>query len=65
MLKGVGFDEIFECGDGETTVTMALNRLPDIAILDISMPRLMELQRPGKSGKTEDPYYLPYCRIRC
>jgi AmiR/NasT family two-component response regulator len=40
MLKGVGFDEIMECGDGETAVTTALSRLPDIAILDIAMPRM-------------------------
>jgi response regulator NasT len=40
MLKDVGFEEIIECGDGETAVTMALSRLPDIAILDISMPKM-------------------------
>jgi response regulator NasT len=40
MLKEVGFDEIIECGDGEDAVAMALSRLPDIAILDISMPKM-------------------------
>jgi AmiR/NasT family two-component response regulator len=40
MLKGVGFDEIMECGDGETAVSMALSRLPDIAILDFAMPKM-------------------------
>ncbi len=40
MLKRVGFDEIMECGDGETAVTMALSRLPDIAILDFAMPKM-------------------------
>jgi response regulator NasT len=40
MLKDVGFEEIIECGDGETAVTTALSRLPDIAILDISMPKM-------------------------
>jgi two-component system, response regulator PdtaR len=40
MLIEVGFDEIMECGDGETAVATALSRLPDIAILDISMPKM-------------------------
>jgi response regulator NasT len=40
MLKDVGFEEIFECGDGEAAVTTALSHLPDIAILDISMPKM-------------------------
>ncbi len=39
MLKDVGFEEIIECGDGEAAVAAALSRLPDIAILDISMPK--------------------------
>ncbi len=38
-LKELGFDEVMECGDGETAVKLALDRLPDIAILDISMPK--------------------------
>lgn len=38
-LQELGFDEIMECGDGETAVSMALSRLPDIAILDVSMPK--------------------------
>ncbi|KAF0219194.1 MAG: response regulator [Geobacteraceae bacterium] len=38
-LKELGFDEIMECGDGETAVSMALSRLPDIAILDVAMPK--------------------------
>lgn len=40
MLKEVGFDEIMECGDGEAAVATALSRFPDIAILDISMPKM-------------------------
>jgi response regulator NasT len=40
MLMEVGFNEIMECGDGETAVATALSRLPDIAILDISMPKM-------------------------
>jgi two-component system, response regulator PdtaR len=39
-LKDLGFDEIMECGDGEAAVRMALDRLPDIAILDVSMPKM-------------------------
>lgn len=40
MLMEVGFQEIMECGDGEAAVATALSRLPDIAILDISMPKM-------------------------
>lgn len=38
-LQDIGFDEIIECGDGEAAVAMALSRLPDMAILDIVMPK--------------------------
>ncbi|RNC67229.1 MAG: response regulator [Desulfuromonadales bacterium] len=38
-LKELGFDEILECGDGEQAVEVALAKLPDIAILDVSMPK--------------------------
>jgi response regulator NasT len=33
-LKGHGFDSLYEAGDGKTAVSMALDGLPDIAILD-------------------------------
>jgi response regulator NasT len=39
-LKELGFDEILECSDGECAVTTALTRIPDIAILDIAMPKM-------------------------
>jgi AmiR/NasT family two-component response regulator len=39
-LKDLGFDEIMECGDGEAAVRLAMERMPDIAILDISMPKM-------------------------
>jgi two-component system, response regulator PdtaR len=38
-LKDLGFDEIIECSDGEAAVRLTLERLPDIAILDVSMPK--------------------------
>jgi AmiR/NasT family two-component response regulator len=38
-LQELGFDEILECGDGETAVKLALSRLPDIVILDVAMPK--------------------------
>lgn len=38
-LKELGFNEIIECGDGEAAVQTALARVPDIAILDVSMPK--------------------------
>jgi two-component system, response regulator PdtaR len=37
-LKELGFDEIMECGDGDTAVRTAISRIPDIVILDVSMP---------------------------
>ena len=37
-LKELGFDEIMECGDGESAVKLALAKIPDIVILDVSMP---------------------------
>jgi response regulator NasT len=39
LLEKHGFDEIIEGSDGEAAVSLALKRIPDIAILDISMPR--------------------------
>ncbi|WP_279384293.1 ANTAR domain-containing response regulator [Geotalea toluenoxydans] len=39
-LKDLGFAEIIECSDGEAAVASALSRLPDIAILDVSMPKM-------------------------
>ena len=39
-LNDLGFDEVIECGDGESAVRLALEKLPDIAILDISMPKM-------------------------
>lgn len=39
LLKKLQFDEIIEGSDGEEAVSLALQRFPDIAILDISMPK--------------------------
>ena len=39
MLAGMGFDEIIEGSDGEAAVRLALGEVPDIAVLDISMPK--------------------------
>ena len=39
-LKDLGFDEVMECGDGEAALKMALDRLPDMALLDVSMPKM-------------------------
>lgn len=38
-LKELGFDEILEASDGEAAVSLALQQVPDIAILDIAMPK--------------------------
>lgn len=39
LLVGLGFTDIFEGADGEAAVALALEKVPDIAILDISMPK--------------------------
>lgn len=38
-LKELGFDEIIECGDGEAAVQLALSKVPDLAVLDVAMPK--------------------------
>ena len=38
MLLDLGFDEIFECGDGKRAVEKALASFPDMVILDVAMP---------------------------
>ena len=40
MLIELGFDEVFECGDGKRAVKMALGFFPDMAILDVAMPEM-------------------------
>ncbi|MDD2851067.1 MAG: response regulator [Desulfuromonadaceae bacterium] len=38
MLTNLGFDQIYECGEGAKAVEMALSTFPDMAILDVVMP---------------------------
>jgi len=38
-LGELGFAEILECSDGEQAVQLALSKLPDLAILDVAMPK--------------------------
>lgn len=40
MLLELGFEEVLECGDGASAVDMALASFPDLAILDVAMPRM-------------------------
>src|SRR6266508_3888739 len=40
ILEGAGFDVCGEAHDGEEAVTLAARELPDLAILDVKMPRL-------------------------
>ncbi|GAM10812.1 putative transcriptional regulatory protein pdtaR [Geobacter sp. OR-1] len=39
MLKDLGFDEIHESVDGIAAVSAALEKIPDIIIMDVSMPK--------------------------
>jgi AmiR/NasT family two-component response regulator len=39
MLKELGFDEIHECADGAAAVSTAMDRLPDVIVMDVSMPK--------------------------
>lgn len=40
MLVELGFDEVLECGDGKSAVEMALASFPDMAVLDVAMPKM-------------------------
>lgn len=40
MLLELGFDEVLECGDGKAAVEMALASFPDMAVLDVAMPKM-------------------------
>lgn len=40
MLVELGFDEVLECGDGKCAVEMALGSFPDMAVLDVAMPKM-------------------------
>jgi response regulator NasT len=40
MLLELGFDEVLECGDGKSAVEMALASFPDMAVLDVAMPKM-------------------------
>lgn len=39
MLSDLGFEEIHECSDGVAAVATALDRIPDIIVMDVSMPK--------------------------
>ncbi len=40
LLMDIGFDEIFECGDGKRAVETALASFPDMVIMDVAMPEM-------------------------
>lgn len=40
MLIELGFEEVLECGDGKSAVDMALASYPDMAFLDVAMPKM-------------------------
>lgn len=39
MLTGLGFDVIYECSNGDDAVKSALDKLPDLAIMEILLPK--------------------------
>src|SRR6185369_6310126 len=51
MLIELGFDEVLECGDGKSAVEMALASFPDMAILDVSMPKMDGITAAGEIRK--------------
>jgi response regulator NasT len=40
LLDGAGYDVVAEARDGEEAVALALAKRPDVALLDVKMPRL-------------------------
>jgi CheY-like chemotaxis protein len=40
LLGGAGYDVVAEARDGEEAVALALAKRPDVALLDVKMPRL-------------------------
>jgi response regulator NasT len=40
MLNELGFEEVLECGDGESAVDTALASFPDMVFMDVSMPKM-------------------------
>ena len=40
MLEEAGFEVVAEAADGETAVALVAEHRPDLAVLDVKMPRL-------------------------
>ncbi|MFA7061513.1 MAG: response regulator [Pedobacter sp.] len=51
MLIELGFDEVLECSDGKSAVEMALASFPDMAILDVAMPKMDGITAAGEIRK--------------
>jgi response regulator NasT len=51
MLVRLGFAEVLECSDGKSAVEMAMASFPDLAILDVSMPKMDGITAAGEIRK--------------
>ena len=51
MLIELGFDEVLECADGKSAVEIALASFPDMAILDVAMPKMDGITAAGEIRK--------------
>ena len=51
MLAELGFEDVLECGNGQSAVEMALASFPDLVILDVSMPGMDGITAAGEISK--------------
>ena len=52
LLEKAGFDVCAEAKDGEEAVTLARTLEPDLALLDVKMPKLDGIDAAGASSRS-------------